>query len=217
MSELDNNQSDNIPSADDQVDAIAAALDVGDRAKAVELNNILWSSGGTLSQDYKNFYIECLLDMGEIEQAASLLKPIMNNLTIYVGDYWPVLLKYAFLSANLSLAVSIGEYPDIHQQMEPIFNWLQTHQQDYTLRHFNYILHMATEAMRGKLCAFDLLVLDDGKIECVFYSTDDDEQNRQTAADIIEKSTEYLNNLEITLPEDWILAFDNVANRDLSL
>jgi hypothetical protein len=76
---------------------------------------------------------------------------------------------------------------------------------------------MATEAVRGKMCAFDLLALDDGKIECVFYSTDDDEQNRQTAADIIEQATEYLDNLGIALPEDWILAFDNVANRNLSL
>jgi len=213
MSDLNDYQNE---TADSQVNAIATALDAGDRAQAAELSNALWSSGGTLSPDYQNFYIECLLDMGEIEQATSLLQPIMRNLSTYVGEYWPVLLKYAFLSANLSLAVSIGEYPDVHQQMEPIFNWLQTHQQDYTLRHFNYILHMAMEAMRGKLCAFDLLVLDDGKIECVFYSTDNDEQNRQTAADIIEKSTEYLNNLEITLPEDWILAFDNIANRDLS-
>lgn len=205
-----------IKTPDQIVDDIAAALDNGNRLDADTLSSSLWSKGGELSSESKNLYIECLLDMGEIERAALLLKPILQEIDNYINEYWQVLLKYGFLSGDLALALSLGEYPDIYPQMEAIFEWLKYHQQNDDLEYFDYMLRQATDATRGKLCAFDLLVLEDGTVECVFYSTDNDEQNRQTAAEINEKATDYLDNLEMALPEDWILAFDNIANRDLS-
>jgi len=207
----DNNETN----IDNQVNEIAAALDAGNRTQARLLSDNLWRQGGQLSPDSQQFYIECLLDMGEVEQARLLLEPIKRDINTYINEYWPILLKFGFLSCNLSSVVELGEYPAIYTKMQPVFDWLKDKQQNYGLNHFEYILRLAMEATRGKLCAFDILVLEGNIIECVFYSTDDNTVNQKIAATMLGRINEYFANTQIALPQDWLVVIENIADRDL--
>lgn len=200
-------------SADDVVDEIAEALDNGKRDNAMVLSDELWSKGGQLSPDYEQFYIECLLDMGKTEYADILLAPVLQNLSAYARDYCDVLIKYGVLSGKMNMVASLGEYPGVRELMGPFYDWFNKHKQDYTLRNYEYIIKVSLDAVRKNLCAFDILFLDNNIVEFIFYSTLSDEENESIASTIDNRISNYYAEREMSIPEDWLLIFDNIANR----
>lgn len=208
-----NQPQDDMDSEDnDPIHNIAVALQVGALAEARQLSDELWGKGGDLSSDDAFFYLDCLVNMGDVERAGLLLKPILPEMSRYIDEYWDIILKYSFLSANLSLATSISEYPQVREQGSDIYNWLQQQKQYGLGQYYEQILRIAFNAVQQKLCLFDLIVTEDGSVSVNFYSACSDEENDQIAQKVIVAIDDYFERLGIEMPDGIYLAFDNVKN-----
>ncbi len=211
-SDINQNMDDMDGEGDDTIHNIAVALQVGDLAEARQLSDELWGKGGDLSSDDAFFYLDCLVNMGDVERAGLLLKPILPEMSRYIDEYWDIFLKYSFLSANMSLATSISEYPQVREQGVDIYNWLQQQKQYGLSQYYEQILRIAFNAVHQKLCLFDLIVTEDGSVSVNFYSACSDEENDQIAQKVIVAIDDYFERIGIEMPEGLYLAFDNVSN-----
>lgn len=209
-------QNDNISSqdnsAEDVIQTIADALSSGELDKAKNISNDLWSKGGELSSKDMAFYTSCLLDMGEIERVGILLKPILQEMSAYIDDYWDIILKYGFLSNKLSLAFSVIEYPQIYDQMKELADWLKQHEQDLSFHNYEHILEIAFNNIRNNLCAFDMVVLENNVVACLFYSSLNEDENQKIAQNVSEDIEKYFEKSKEAIPQDFYISFDNISN-----
>lgn len=73
----------------------------GQHQKAQALAYKIWDLGSEMPLHLEALYLENLLNVGLLDMAAVVLKPLFDDLPAYKDSYYAALLKYALLSGNL--------------------------------------------------------------------------------------------------------------------
>ena len=77
--------------------SIKELLSQGNRAKARELNDTFWSQGDEIPEEQLYTYIDCLINLGEIERAGLLLEDKIQNVSEETVKYISLIIKYCLL------------------------------------------------------------------------------------------------------------------------
>lgn len=184
----------------------------GNRAKALELGENIWSIGGNLSPFFELLYSDCLLNLGELAKAEILLNARFENLGSNLQNFYMVLVKYALLSGKLNLLSQIGEYPNLPGQENELFKFARNHAANFSLKDYRYVLKTILETVNDKLCAWEYILYADEGIELVFYTADDDQQAEALEEDILNQAENYFASLPQNNLQDLFIRVESIKN-----
>lgn len=194
----------------DDIEAIIAQLDQGNRDAALRINAEFWQNGYELSLEDELDYIDCLLDMGELESAEQMLQTKMQNLGDYGADYYEVLLKYGFLSGNLNILNDLSEYEEVYEKEPLLFDWIRERYQNYSLRDYAFMLQKVFAGVRNLLCMTEVGITENGEATVIYYTNRDAENNNAVIASLNEQVVPYFTEKEKGIPDDLIIDIESI-------
>ena len=75
----------------------------GNHQKAKAVADRIWEIGGALEREAEKSYINDLLNLGLVEMASLLLRPYFEKMSLYIGEYGHLFLKYAIAAGLLGV------------------------------------------------------------------------------------------------------------------
>lgn len=196
---------------EDDIEAMIAQLDQGNREEAIRMNEDFWQKGYELSTEAEINYIDCLLDMGELESAEQMLQAKIQDLSIYGMDYYEVIIKYSFLSGNLNLLNDLSEYEEIYENEPQLFDWIRERYQNYSLRDYGFMLKSIFKQVRGVLCMVEIGVTETGEVAVLYYTNLSYEDNSAMINTVNENIGKFFAEREKEVPTDIVMDLELIT------
>jgi len=134
---------------------------LGNKEKAKTLATRIWEIGGDLDSFFEFVYVENLLNLGMLDMALVLLRPRIENLRDNLDLFYPSLTKFAVMTGNLSLLKRIGEYPDVPEEDEILFELADIYGEAQYAPVFKGIMKLILENMTEHQCSYEYELYDD--------------------------------------------------------
>ncbi len=168
-----------------------AAVMLGNRQRALELSDKIWSIGGEISDFFELIYTDCLLNLFEVKKAGILLQSRINNIGANLEFFYMPMAKYSLLSTNLNIINQISQYPNVDEFEFPLFDFANNHAFDATSKDFAAMMTVLVNEAKNHICAFEYNLVNGYFVELVFYTDLDIEQNQNLLKKIEDKVNGY--------------------------
>ncbi len=134
---------------------------LGNREKAQTLGKRIWEIGGNLEAFFEFVYIENLLSLGMLDMASVLLKPRFENLRDNLDLFYPSLVKFSVMTGNLTLINRIGEYPNLPEEDDLLFELADTYVETQNQAVFKSIMKLILENVSEYMCSYEYELYED--------------------------------------------------------
>ena len=194
--------------------SIKELLSQGNRAKARELNDTFWSQGDEIPEEQLYTYIDCLINLGEIERAGLLLEDKIQNVSEETVKYISLIIKYCFLSDKLMSLKFLSGYSNVYIQSPAIFDWVNKQSSQNNFNQCSYMINTAMEQIKPALCYIEL-TYDSGTIDCAFTTNLSFEENENITQMIVDKITNYITSTNQALIQNFTIGIESVFDDEL--
>lgn len=133
---------------------------LGNRDKAKALANKIWEIGGELPRFFELIFVANLLNLGLLDMASVLLKPRFERLLENAGYFYPVMIKFALMTGNISLLQRLEAFPDSEDD-RLLFELIDVYEEGKFTDQFKNIQKLVLENAGNFLCAYEYSLYDD--------------------------------------------------------
>ncbi len=133
---------------------------LGNRDKAKALANKIWEIGGELPRFFELIFVANLLNLGLLDMASVLLKPRFERLLENAGYFYPVMIKFALMTGNISLLQRLEAFPDSEDD-RLLFELVDVYEEGKFADQFKNIQKLVLENAGNFLCAYEYNLYDD--------------------------------------------------------
>lgn len=133
---------------------------LGNRDKAKALANKIWEIGGELPRFFELIFVANLLNLGLLDMASVLLKPRFERLLENAGYFYPVMIKFALMTGNISLLQRLEAFPDSEDD-RLLFELIDVYEEGKFTDQFKNIQKLVLENAGNFLCAYEYNLYDD--------------------------------------------------------
>lgn len=133
---------------------------LGNRDKAKALANKIWEIGGELPRFFELIFVANLLNLGLLDMASVLLKPRFERLLENAGYFYPVMIKFALMTGNISLLQRLEAFPDSEDD-RLLFELIDVYEEGKFTDQFKNIQKLVLENAGNFLCAYEYNFYDD--------------------------------------------------------
>lgn len=133
---------------------------LGNRDKAKALANKIWEIGGELPRFFELIFVANLLNLGLLDMASVLLKPRFERLLENAGYFYPVMIKFALMTGNISLLQRLEAFPDSEDD-RLLFELADVYEEGKFSDQFKNIQKLVLENAGNFLCAYEYNLYDD--------------------------------------------------------
>lgn len=137
-----------------------AQIMLGNRDKAKALANKIWEIGGELPRFFELIFVANLLNLGLLDMASVLLKPRFERLLENAGYFYPVMIKFALMTGNISLLQRLEAFPDSEDD-RLLFELIDVYEEGKFTDQFKNIQKLVLENAGNFLCAYEYNLYDD--------------------------------------------------------
>lgn len=173
------------------VGLMLTAIMSGNRKKACEIDELIWQKGGILSDFFLLIYSDNLINLGKIEKLKMVLGEKLENIGNNLKHFYNIFTRYALLTGDLALIARINEYENLEIREEVLFNFAKKTAFNFTSIDYRNIIKIILDNLKDELCAFDYGIYENGKVEIVCYTPNQEIKNAADRQKINKEIAEY--------------------------
>lgn len=172
---------------------------LGNHNKAKSFAYNLWDKGAGLTPTEEFLYINALINIGLLDMASEFLKPRLENLSINIQKFFPVMVKFATMTGNVYLLEHLLMNPQAPYQDEA-YKQLITRYKNYNyVDHFKNVMKIIHDALKDKLCACEYDISDSvlADLEIYLYVEPNSNEQEEIQTSLDEKIKAYYQSVGI--------------------
>ena len=168
-----------------------AATMIGDRKKALEINQKIWQKGEPLSDFFQLIYLDNLINLAEVEQLKMVLEPRLNCIGDNLEHFYNIFARYALLCGDLALLVRISEYENLTIKENALLNFANQNAFKFSVIDYRNVISIILKNISSDLCGFDYGISSNGNIDIIFFTPFEKIRNAPYRKKINEEIADY--------------------------
>lgn len=172
---------------------------LGNHEKSKAFAYKIWEKGNQLAKMEEYYYINNLMNLGLLDMASVLLKPKFANLMENIELYYPLMIKIAVMTGNVTLIDRLSSNPLFSNEEELLKGIVSKYKNYNYIEHFKAVQKIILEQIPENLCAYEFDVVSDilDEMRISVYLTGDNDTKERLKREIEERLSAYYTSANI--------------------